>query len=440
MRSTSRELDICSQRLEDGCSRGKHFCISLGCPMSKAVGILVFAVFGLAACLAQTPSSSAAGAGSEQRPNDCKPASTNVIAAEYPCIYPDRRVMLQVMAPNAHHVQALIGGGGAQTPMMDMVKQPNGGWMLTTSPIVEGFHYYSFYVDGVEMDDPGSHTFFGEMREISGIEIPSPRPEDAFYQVHDVPHGQVRSVLYYSKVVGKWRRCMVYTPPGYGQSTNRYPVLYLLPGYGEDELGWFNQGRGNIILDNLIAAKKAVPMVVVSDDQFTALKPGESPLVFSSGPRRGGRPSFGTYGQTFTEVMLNDLIPAIQSQFRTLTDRDHRAMAGLSMGGMQMFLTALPHLDKFAYIGGFSPGVPATALATITRDPAAFNKQVKLLWLGTGTVEKAHNPNIFVLHQALDKAGVKNTYYESPGTAHEWLTWRRDLNHFAPLLFRASTK
>ncbi len=368
---------------------------------------------------------------------NCVPASTNVIAADYPCIYPDRQVKLRIKAPDAQHVQALIGGGGAQTPMMDMVKQPDGYWTLTTPPIVEGFHYYSFFIDGVEMDDPGSHTYFGEMREISGIEIPSPRASDDFYQIHRVPHGEVRSVLYYSKVVGKWRRCLVYTPPGYDEHPQtRYPVLYLLPGYGEDELGWFNQGRANIIMDNLIAEKKAVPMILVSDDQFTALKPGEAPLVFTGRPRRGHRPNFRNYGVTFTEVMFSDLIPTIQSRFRTLTSRDDRAIAGLSMGGMQTFITALPHLNEFAYIGGFSPGVPRNAFAAAENDPAAFNRQVKVLFLGTGTVEKAHNPNIYVLHYQLDKAGVKNVYYESPGTAHEWLTWRRDLNQFAPRLFR----
>jgi enterochelin esterase-like enzyme len=407
-------------------------------PMRPSIPVLGLVVLSAVVCAAQAP---APGADPAARPADCVPAETNVIAAEYPCIFPDRRVMLRLEAPNAQHVQALIGGGGAQTPMMDMAKQPDGTWTLTTPPIVEGFHYYHFYVDGVEMEDPGSHTFFGEMRESSGIEIPSPRPSDDFYQVHDVPHGEVRSVVYQAKTVGQWRRVLVYTPPGYDRQTaERYPVLYLLPGYGEDELGWFNQGRGNIILDNLIAAGKAVPMVVVSDDQFTALKPGEAPLVFSRGPRRGGRPNFGSYGRTYTEVMLHDLIPYIDSQYRVLTDRDHRAIAGLSMGGMQTFVTSLSHLDTFAYIGGFSPGVPSTALPDMTKDPSAFNKQVRLLWLGTGTVEKAHNPNIYELHQALDRAGVKNVYYESPGTAHEWLTWRRDLNHFAPLLFQGSGK
>ena len=157
--------------------------------MKTSVSAFAMAVLGIAACAAQAPAGDAAG---QQKPGDCVAAATNVIAADTPCIFPDRRVMLRLEAPGAQRVQALIGGGGAQTPMMDMAKQPDGAWTLTTPPIVEGFHYYHFYVDGVEMEDPGSHTFFGEMRESSGIEIPSPRAADDFYQVHDVPHGEVR--------------------------------------------------------------------------------------------------------------------------------------------------------------------------------------------------------------------------------------------------------
>ena len=406
--------------------------------MNKLVSFAAIAALGFSCLAAQSLHASQVNPPASSTPESCVPASTNILAAQFPCIYPDRRVALRIKAADAQHVQALIGGGGAQTPMMDMAKDADGFWTLTTPPIVEGFHYYSIYVDGVEMPDPGSQTFFGEMRQISGIEIPSPVPGDSFYQVKDVPHGDVRSVLYFSKVVGKWRRCFVYTPPDYDrQPQKKYPVLYVMPGYGEDETGWFNQGHGNIILDNLIAAKKALPMIVVTEDQFTALKPGEAPLVLGGRrPAGGARPSFGTYGQTFTEVIFSDLIPFIESQFRALSGRDNRAMAGLSMGGMQTFITTLPHLDKFAYIGGFSPGVPPNAFEAIEKSPAPFNAQVKLLWLGTGTVEKANNPNIFVLHEALDKAGVKNAYFESTGTAHEWLTWRRDLNEFAPSLFR----
>lgn len=405
--------------------------------MNGIVRLVSTAVFGIS-CTATLPLHASQAAANAPAQDACIPASTNVLAAQYPCIYADRRVALRIKAADAQHVQALIGGGGAQTPKMDMVKGEDGFWTLTTAPIVEGFHYYQIFVDGVEMPDPGSQTFFGEARQISGIEIPSPVASDSVYEIKDVPHGDVRSVLYFSKATGKWRRCFVYTPPDYDtQPKKQYPVLYILPGYGEDDTGWFNQGRANVILDNLIAEKKASPMIVVTEDQFTALKPGEAPLVL--GGRRpgagGARPSFGTYGQTFTEVMFTDLIPAIETRFRALRERENRAIAGLSMGGMQTFLTSLPHLDKFAYIGGFSPGVPPAAFEPAEKDSAAFNAQVKLLWLGTGTVEKANNSNIFVLHQDLDKAGVKNVYFESQGTAHEWLTWRRDLSEFAPRLF-----
>ncbi len=405
--------------------------------MKRIVSLVWIVIIGASVCWGQPPNASQSASAEGLPAGECVGALTNVIAADYPCIHPDRRVGLRIKAPDARRVQALIGGGGGQTPMMDMTRQADGYWTLTTPPIVEGFHYYSFIVDGVEMDDPGNHTFLGEMREISGFEMPSPAPSDSFYQIQDVPHGEVGSVPYFSKVVGKWRRCLVYTPPGYDRSPRtRDPVLYLLPGYREDELGWFNQGRANVILDNLIAAKKAVPMLMVSDDQFTVLKPDEPPPVFRGGPKRVERPNFGTYGAAFTKVMFNDLVPMIQSNFRGLSGRDDRAMAGLSMGGVETFLTALPHLDRFAYIGGFSPGVPRTAFDMAYKDPAAFNKQAKLLWLGRGTVEKPHNPNICDLHEGLDKAGVKSAYYELPGIAHEWLTWRRDLNDFTPRLFR----
>ena len=412
--------------------------------MTKMLKIASIAAIGIAVLYASAASAegSQVGAVGSTAPDACVPASTNILAARYPCIYPDRRVMLRINAPGAQKVQTVIGGGGAQTPRMDLTKDADGFWTITTPPIVEGFHYYFIYLDGTEVPDPGSQTFFGTARWMSGIEVPSPVPSDSFYEVKDVPHGDVRSVLYFSKVTGRWRRCFVYTPPGYDtQTQKKYPILYIMPGYGEDETGWFTQGRGNIILDNLLAEEKAVPMVVVTDDQFTALKPGEEPLVL--GGRRPGaqRPNFGNYGKTYTEVLLNDLIPFMESHYRILPGRENRAMAGLSMGGMQTFVTTLPNLDKFAYIGGFSPGVPQALFDQgPLKDSAAFNKQVKLLWLGTGTVEKANNPNIYVLHEALDKAGVKNTYYESNGTAHEWLTWRRDLNQFAPLLFRETGK
>jgi enterochelin esterase family protein len=360
-----------------------------------------------------------------QAADDSKPASTNIMGQEYPRIHADNRVTFRLQAPDAQKVQAHLGNTN-----YDMEKGADGTWSVTVPPLVVGFHYYYLIVDGVQVNDPASETFYGVSRESSGIEIPEQGVD--YYSVKEVPHGEVRSVRYFSKVTGKWRQCFVYTPPDFDANPKaKYPVLYLMPGYGEDERGWFNQGRADLILDNLIAAKKARPMIAVTDNQFTALKPGEAPLVL------GGRgPNIGTYGATFTEVMFTDLIPMIESRFRASPSREDRAMAGLSMGGMQTFLTTLPHLDKFAYIGGFSPGLPQAQIDEIYKAPAAFNRQVKVLFIATGTVERDSNPNILRLHEALDKAGVKHVYFESPGTAHEWLTWRRDLNDFAPRLFR----
>ena len=359
-----------------------------------------------------------------------KPASSNITGQQYPRIDSDLRATFQLRAPEAQKVRLHLGKD------YDMERGTNGVWSVTTPPQVPGFHYYWFILDGVNVCDPASETFFGVGRQCSGLEMPS-KGED-FYEVKTVLHGEVRSKLYYSKITGAWRRCFVYTPPGYDTNpTERYPVLYLQPGFGEDERGWGTQGRVNLILDNLIAAKKAKPMLVVMDNQFSALKPGEAPLSFGGRrPGGGGRPDFGSYGATFTQVMLGELIPAIESSYRALSSREHRAMAGLSMGGMQTFLTTLPHLDQFAYIGGFSPGLPQAEIDKIYKDPEGFNKRVKLLWIGTGTVERDSNPNILRLHEALDKAGINHVYFESPGTAHEWLTWRGSLNDFAPRLFQ----
>jgi enterochelin esterase-like enzyme len=273
--------------------------------------------------------------------------------------------------------------------------------------------------------------------------------------VKDVPHGEIRQFRYYSKVTQAWRRAFVYTPPDY--STNlkaRYPVLYLQHGGGEDETGWMVQGRADIILDNLIAAKKAVPMIIVMD-RGSAVKPGEATGRGAAAPGAGrgagapgtaAGPVAGMQSRTFEEVVIKDLIPAVDGGFRTLKDRERRAVAGLSMGGGQAFQIALNNMDKFAYVGGFS-GVPGgntavqidvkTEFGGVLANAAAFNKRMKLVWFGIGTQEPermAQGMKLF--HEAMTKAGIKFVYYESPGTAHEWLTWRRDLNEFAPRLFK----
>ncbi len=362
---------------------------------------------------------------------DAPPAKTNVMGAQYPRVLPDHSAVFQLKAPDAQKVEVQVGG--AKYPM---TRGGDGVWSVTTPPLVVGFHYYSLLLDGVAVNDPGSHAFFGTGRDASGIEV----PEDGvdYYLANDVPHGDVRIRIYLSKTTGQWRRCFVYTPPDYDTNPDaRYPVLYLQHGMGEDETGWIFQGHANLILDNLIAEKKAVPMIIVMDNGY-ASRPGQS--MAPPAPGASGDIS------AFEDVITKDVIPMIDSGFRTIPDREHRAMAGLSMGANQTLRLTTHNLDKFAYIGGFSgtmnglstdPLDPATAFNGLFKDGAAFNEKVKLLWLGMGTKEPNPFPaSIGAFRAMLDKAGIKYVYFSSPGTAHEWLTWRRDLNDFAPRLFK----
>jgi enterochelin esterase-like enzyme len=311
---------------------------------------------------------------------------------------------------------------------------------VTTSPQVPGFHYTWFILDGANVCDPAIETFYGYGRQCSGLEVPEKGVD--FYEVKDVPHGEIRQRWYYSKTTQAWRRIFVYTPPDYDTGRDaRYPVLYLQHGAGEDERGWGLQGRLNPIMDNLIAEKKAKPMIIVMEKGY-AQKPGETPAAISGAQARDFRRMFGT----LEEVFIRDLIPMIDATYRTIPDRDHRAMAGLSMGGMQTFVITLNNLDRFAYIGGFSGAGGGFGSSTfdvkgsyngVMADPQAFNSKVKLLWLGVGTAEgDRFVSGIKGYRDALEKAGIRTVFYESPGTAHEWQTWRRDLVEFAPRLFK----
>lgn len=376
----------------------------------------------------------AAGLCPGQAADEGKPATTNVMGAEYPRVHADLSVTFRIKAPDAKKVQVDLG------QLWDMQRGNDGVWSVTIPPQVPGFHYYYLNIDGVRVSDPASESFYGVSRHSSGIEIPEAGAD--YYQIKDVPHGQVRNFRYYSKTVAGWRRAFVYTPPGYDANLKvRYPVFYLQHGGGEDETGWPNQGRVDIILDNLVAEKKAVPMIVVMDKGY-ALKPGET---FPPRPAAGQPTRLMFNFRTFEEVVVNDLIPAVDGAFRTLTDRDHRAMAGLSMGGMQTFQITMNNLDKFAWIGGFSGAGGGmggtfdakTAYNGVLADAEAFNKRVKLVWIGIGTKEPERMYNsVHSFHKALAQAGVQHVYYESPGTSHEWLTWRRSLYEFAPRLFR----
>ena len=406
-----------------------------------------------------------------QPPADCKPSSLNIPGAPYPCVFPDHRAIFRVDAPDAQKVRVRVGPG------FDLAKQADGLWYVTTAPLVEGFHYYLLQIDGAVVSDPATVTYFGSGSWSSAIEIPASDAD--FYSHKDVPHGLVRDEWYFSTVTQRWRRAMIYTPPAYDTNAKmRYPVLYLLHGWGENELGWTFQGHVDQIMDNLIAAGKAKPMIIVMDN-LNAVKPGDdgsiynargvltqavpqartaqmgAPGVSGGGPPAGGPPAGGGPGgaaaarpggmrgltsTTFTEMMFTNLIPMVEKNYRVAPGRENRAMAGLSMGGMQTFTTGLQNLDKFAYLGGFSGSCggrgtfdPKTSCSGAFADPAAFNKKVKLLFLSTGSVEGLGVKNF---SDALTQAGIHNVYFESPGTAHEWLSWRRALQDFAPRLFR----
>ena len=376
-------------------------------------------------------------------------AATNVPGAQTPSIHSDRRITFSLKAPDAGSLQ-VAGGDGLGAGPFPMTKGPDGIWSVTTPPSVPGFHYYWFVLNGVAVNDPASETFFGYGKETSGIEVPESGTD--FYAIRNVAHGEVRARWYLSKTTGEWRRAMVYTPPGYDEhSTTRYPVLILQHGSGEDETGWTHQGRAQFILDNLIAAGKARPMIVVMERGY-AQRAGTLP---STGGSSAWLQDLHDAFTSFEDVVVHDLVPMIDASYRTIPDREHRAMAGLSMGGMQTLFITLQHLDLFAYIGSFSgPIVPnlnvgnlnvktpepfdsKTAYGGAFADPSTFNERVKLLWLGVGSAEPDQFRNgIGGAVQALRKAGVRVEYVESSGTAHEWQTWRRALNDFAPRLFR----
>jgi enterochelin esterase-like enzyme len=379
-----------------------------------------------------------AGQAQHSAADDSKPATTNILGQAYPRISQDLRATVRVKAPEARKVELDL------MKKYPMVKDEEGFWTATTEPLVPGFHYYSLLIDGVAVCDPASETFYGMGRMASGIEIPS-AGED-FYQVKDVPHGEVRERWYYSKTTAGWRRVFVYTPPTYDADPQvRYPVLYLQHGGGEDERGWVSQGHVSHIMDNLIAEKKAEPMIIVMEKGY-AKKAGEADEPLRPPSSGGGMPDFSRMFAAVEEVFISDLIPMIDKTYRTKTDRSNRAMAGLSMGGMQTFSIGLKHLDQFAYLGGFSGGGggfgggtfdPKTAHGGVMADAESFNAKLRVLFLSIGTAEgERFYTSVKGYRDALEAAGIKTTYYESPGTAHEWHTWRRSLHEFAPLLFK----
>ena len=358
-------------------------------------------------------------------PADAVTASTTVPGNEFPKIDSERRGYFRINAPEAHRVQVDICG-----KKYDMRRDENGLWCAVTDPLVVGFHYYFILVDGVAVVDPATDTFFGCNRLAGGIEVPEGPEGDYYRPQQGVPHGQVRSIYYYAQSTGEWRHAMVYTPALYEQKKmqkKRFPVLYLQHGMGEDETGWSKQGHMQHIMDNAIAAGEAEPMIVVMES-------GDIKAPFRGGDNRAG---FSEYGASFYKVMMNDLIPYIDANFRTLADREHRAMAGLSWGGHQTFDLVLNHIDTFAWMGAFSGAIfgldVQKSYGGIFTDADAFNKQIHCLFLSCGSEENFGTDR---LADDLRKAGIKVDYEVSEGTHHEWLTWRRGLKAFLPKLFR----
>jgi enterochelin esterase-like enzyme len=379
-------------------------------------------------CLAQT----------NQPADDWKPATSNQQGKQYPQVNSEGCVRARVVAPQAQSVALDLGG-----VKYSLTKGEDGAWVGYSRPQDEGFHYYQIIVDGAQVPDPNSLYFYGASRWGSGIEVPA--KDQDFYALKNVPHGQLRQTLYYSTNANAVLRCFVYTPPDYEKDlSKRYPVLYLQHGGGEDETGWGSQGHTGLIMDNLIAAGKAKPFIIVMANSYV---PG------SAGPGRGpapagatnGAPSRGVVGpggrrfdfSAFERVLIGDLIPFIDANYRTLADQPYRAMAGLSMGGMQTRGITLANLDKFSHIGIFSGGSIAT---NDISDMAAFKQKVKLVFVSYGSREvtggRGMGANGKSAVEALQQAGNKSVYYESPLTAHEWQSWRRSLHEFAPLLFQ----
>ena len=345
-------------------------------------------------CFAQT--------GKQTIKEDFKPASTNQPGKEYPQVNSEGRVRASISAPEAHKVQLDISA-----VKYDLTKDENGVWTGDSDPQDEGFHYYQLWIDGAAVPDPGSIYFYGASRWGSGIEIPAHDQE--FYALKNVPHGQIREQIYFSKSNNRLRRCFVYTPPDYEtNSTKQYPVLYLQHGGGEDETGWPNQGKTNLIIDNLIAEGKAKPFIIVMDNG-TWSWPENVPR-----PKPGQRPAPGSWppagwADGFMKTMIDDIIPMIDSNYRTLADQQHRAMAGLSMGGMETRIITLANPDVFSYVGLFSGG--SITMDDINNSPG-FKEKVKLLFVSYGSREIENGKTRFGGNPETDTECIEKYWYE----------------------------
>ncbi len=360
-------------------------------------------------------------------PADAVIAETTIPGNEFPKVDAAHRAYFRINAPQARKVVVDICN-----KKYDMQPDGKGGFMAVSDPLPVGFHYYFMNIDGVNFVDPASETFFGCNRESGGIEIPE-GPEGNYYRPQvGIPHGQVRNIYYHSphSKFGEWRRALVYTPAEYEKGNKRYPVLYLQHGMGEGETSWMLQGKMQHIMDNAIAKGEAVPMIVVMESGDI-----KQPFDFASGASNAQ--GLSDYGATFYPVLLEDLIPYIDKNFRTKADRENRAMAGLSWGGHQTFDVVLQNLDKFAWLGTFSGAIfgldVKTAYNGVFANAAAFNKKIHYMYMNWGEEDFVKSGDIV---RQLRELGIKVDASESAGTAHEFLTWRRGLHEFIPHLFK----
>ena len=355
----------------------------------------------------------------DQISNAGKPAESNIRSAKYPQILPNGHVLFRVKAPEAKKMQLDLG------KKYDMVKNAEGVWEISTDSLSEGFHYYSIIIDGVAVADPASESFYGMGRMAGGIEVPF--KGDGYYEIKNVPHGDIRIKRYYSIVTNSWRDFYMYTPPGYDQDTNeKYPVLYILHGGGEDQRGWATQGKADLILDNLIAAKKGVPMIVVMVD-------GNLPL------NGFGRETLAL----FEKELKQSVIPFVEQNYRVKTDVNSRALAGLSMGGIQTLYAGIKNSDLFSYLGVFSSGwiqpmqkdIADSQYEFMKNNVDKINRNLKLFWISQGGKEDIAWKNCQTMMAKFDEMKIKYAYSEYPG-GHSWPVWRNNLFNFAQLLFK----
>ena len=346
------------------------------------------------------------------------PASTNAGNATFPQILPSGEAIFRIKASEARDVKLDLAR------KYDMDKGSDDFWEVTTDSLSEGFHYYSIIIDGVPVADPNSETFYGMGRMASGIEVPF--KGDDYYALKDVPHGDIRKEEYFSPVLNSWRTFYVYTPPGYDKNTDKkYPALYIYHGGGEDERGWVQQGKTNLILDNLIAEGKAKPMLVIMPD-------GNMPAS-----------AFNENGlKMFQNELTNGLIPHVQKEYRVIDDADSRALAGLSMGGIQTLYAGVQNTDLFSSLGVFSSGwigedneIANAQYQFMKENADKINKNLDHFWISQGGKEDIAYENGKRMMSRFDEMKIDYTYDEYPG-GHAWPVWRHNLYEFAPLLFK----